>query len=156
MDERADGAAAGPERAAMARVRHDLLTPLNGVIGYAGILREDAADLGLHDMLPALDAILRDARETVAILSRVVRADGGTDADAVVAEVRDRCRVPALRIRDGARALLEAPRPGGAETMESDLRRVRDSADDLLRLIDGMRDAYDRQAGAAPHLPDPT
>jgi signal transduction histidine kinase len=148
VTERFEEAGGGADRAAMARVRHDLLTPLNGVVGYAGILREDALDCGLPELVPELDAILRDARDTVAVLSGVVRSDGGADVEGVAAEVRARCHAAVTRVVRAAESLLPRVGPPAPDTMAADLRRVRDSAATLLQLIDGMREAYARESGA--------
>ncbi len=46
-------------------IRHELMTPLNQIIGYSEMLKEDAQDQGLEEMVADLDKVHQAARELV-------------------------------------------------------------------------------------------
>ncbi len=52
----------------LARLRHDLRTPLNQIIGYSEMLQEDAAEKGQKEMLPDLGKIHDAAKNLLAII----------------------------------------------------------------------------------------
>ena len=119
-------------RAAVARVRHDLLTPLGGVIGYAAILLEDAAELGRPAMLPALGEIHDGARELSSAVSETLRLpeEPGTarpEPEAMFAALAARCSEPARGLLERSRGLLRAATPED-EVLVPDLRHVAESA----------------------------
>jgi signal transduction histidine kinase len=62
------------------RLRHDLLTPINAVIGYSEMLLEDAAAQGAEDFIPDLQKIHAAAQRFLTLISDVValsRVRGG-------------------------------------------------------------------------------
>src|SRR3954463_8502371 len=74
---------------AIAKFRHDLLTPVNHIIGYCEILIEDAEGSGQEAMLAGLQSILHRGRQ---LLEDIEHALPGA-ANASVADL------PALRRR---------------------------------------------------------
>jgi signal transduction histidine kinase len=128
--------APAPAPSAAARARHDLLTPLNGVIGYAGIVLEDAAELGLDELRAPLREIAGGARE----LTECIRAtlSGETDAlrlPVLLAEVHARCAEPARRLAVSAEALRERAGSGPAAALLPDLGHLAGSVDALCRAL---------------------
>jgi len=112
-----------------ARLRHDLLTPLNGVIGYAGIVLEDAADLGHGELLERLE----DVRSGARALADAVRAalDGRMDAPALqtaVGRLRGECEGPARGLAVAVRALRTGLGEEDAAALGEDLDRIAVSA----------------------------
>jgi signal transduction histidine kinase len=112
-----------------ARLRHDLLTPLNGVIGYAGILLEDAADLGRDEMLERLE----DVRSGARALADAVRTglDGRMDDGAMVAALdglREQCGGPARGLAVAVRALRTGLGEEDAAALGPDLDHLATSA----------------------------
>ena len=81
------------------RLRHDLLTPVNAVIGYSEMLLEDVADQGAEDAIPDLQKIHAAAQRFLTLISDVValsriRAgamslDMMTDSDAASEMIQD-------------------------------------------------------------------
>lgn len=57
VDEIMDRLPAGAGRAELAQARHDLLTPVTHVMGYCGLLQEEAEDAGHAALAPELDRI---------------------------------------------------------------------------------------------------
>ncbi|HET7746611.1 MAG TPA: adenylate/guanylate cyclase domain-containing protein [Vicinamibacteria bacterium] len=66
----------GRDRAASARpegarLRHDLRTPVNQIVGYAEMLEEEAGDRGLRDLVPDLKRIQAAARALLPLIDRI-------------------------------------------------------------------------------------
>jgi signal transduction histidine kinase len=57
----------GKENTVLAKLRHDLRTPINHIIGYSELLREDLADQGVS-RLSDLDKIQTAARQVLDII----------------------------------------------------------------------------------------
>jgi hypothetical protein len=134
---------------AIASFRHELLTPVNHIIGYCEILIEDAEGTGQEGVLAGLDSILRQGRQ---LLEDIERSLPGA-ADRVPGEVN----LPALRSRllaplgqileacDGMRWGPDAPALAG---FVADLEKVRAAASSLIGLA-GRIPGGDREARAA-------
>jgi len=56
----------------LAAMSHELRTPLNAVIGYGELLREEAEERGLRDLLPDLDRISGAARHLLELVNDVL------------------------------------------------------------------------------------
>jgi signal transduction histidine kinase len=52
----------------VAHLRHELLTPINHILGFTEIQIEEAAETGLHDYVPALKEINTRGRTLLAII----------------------------------------------------------------------------------------
>ncbi|HUQ15932.1 MAG TPA: response regulator [Gemmatimonadales bacterium] len=129
-----------------ARLRHDLRTPVNHILGYGEMLLEDAEATGRAGRAASLARILNLAREMIVVI----------DGPATVRQLGDSLRAPASRtiaelerLRDSGTSL------GAAEA--ADLRRIADAAGLLLRFADegavvfgGDRAASEVAAGGNP------
>src|ERR671910_270950 len=82
--ESAPAAAGGTGRPDGARLRHDLRTPVNQIVGYAEMLEEEAEDRGLGDLVPDLKKIQAAARSLLPLIERIPdllpARDGGPEA----------------------------------------------------------------------------
>src|SRR5690606_15692147 len=56
------------------RIRHDLRTPLNHVLGYGEMLAQEAADEGRDDLQGDLEGVVRAGREILERLDEVLAA----------------------------------------------------------------------------------
>ncbi len=56
----------------LANMSHELRTPLNAIIGYSEILQEDAADLGLEDIVPDLEKIRAAGKHLLSLISDIL------------------------------------------------------------------------------------
>jgi len=56
----------------LANMSHELRTPLNAIIGYSEILKEDAADNGLDDLLPDIERIEAAGRHLLGIINDIL------------------------------------------------------------------------------------
>ncbi len=106
----------------LAKLRHDLRTPLNHIIGYTEMLLEDAADAALASRRARLQETLRAAREALDVIN-------GTDD---VAKLHEALREPQGRIVAAITALLPGSddRQGGSFT--ADLRKILGAAERLV------------------------
>jgi adenylate cyclase len=124
------------ERAALGHVRHELRTPVNGIIGYAEMLLEDAGD-------PAIEEDLRRIRGAgAALLARIEevlaagapRVDGaGPELEALAARVHAELRTPINTVVGYAEMLIETCREQSREELVPDLERILAAAKRLLQ-----------------------
>lgn len=89
-----------PVPARVAKARHDLRNPLGEIIGFAEILREEAADLGHQQLQPAFVAICADANSLLKQLNETLELENLRRQPATVAALCS--AIPAY----GARATL--------------------------------------------------
>ncbi|MDM8523525.1 SpoIIE family protein phosphatase [Desulfococcaceae bacterium HSG8] len=62
-----------PQAEILAKMRHDLRTPLNAVIGYSEMLSEDAEELaGYEDFVSDISKVLLAGRESLAIVNNIL------------------------------------------------------------------------------------
>lgn len=123
--------------AAVGRVRHDLLTPLNAVAGFLAIVGEDVAALGRDDLVAAVRRMRADAAGIIADIQSLAQPGEGFDVDAMAAALRSRCVAPARAIRRGV-AEIAAVAAGGPPTLACDLRQVENGAAALLALLEEL------------------
>ncbi len=130
-------AAMDPERvrqATLGHVRHELRTPINGIIGYSEMLMEDVDQPGLvedlqriresgHRLLDRVDALLRPERLPPGALD---------DLGAFAAQVEVDLRTPINAVVGYAEMLIEDCDEPGREHLRPDLQRILDAARRLL------------------------
>lgn len=134
--------AAGPPdpadlHAAVGRVRHDLLTPLNAVAGFLAIVGEDVAALERDDLVAAVRRMRADAAGIIAAIQSLAQPGDDFDVDAATAALRAHCVAPARAIRRGV-AEIGAVAAGGPPTLPGDLRQVENGAAALLALLEEL------------------
>ena len=60
------------QRAFLANLRHELRTPINGIIGYSEMLLEDADTKGYEECIPDLQKVLTGGRELLALVNEIL------------------------------------------------------------------------------------
>jgi signal transduction histidine kinase len=123
--------------AAIGRVRHDLLTPLNAVSGFLAIVGEDVAAMGRADLAARVRELRADAAGIIAAIQALAQPGEGVDADAVAAALRARCEAPARGIARGV-AEIGAAAAGGPATLPGDLRQVENGTAALLAMLEEL------------------
>jgi adenylate cyclase len=138
-----DGPMPDPERvraAAMGHMRHELRTPINGIIGYSEMLLEDvdedalAADLSRireagRRLLDRVDEVLRPDR---------LRGDSPEDIEAFAEQVRVDLRTPINAVVGYAELVMETCQEEGRDALLPDLERILSSARRLLDLSEDI------------------
>lgn len=138
-----DPAAPDPARvraAALGHVRHELRTPINGIIGYSEMLMEDVDDPALsadlerirqagHRLLERVDALLGANRSETDVLE---------DTQAFGDEVRLDLRTPVSAVVGYAEMLRESFEEAGRDDLLEDVDRVLRSARRLLELSEDI------------------
>ena len=126
--------------ATLGHVRHELRTPINGIIGYAEMLLEDVED----DAITAdLERIRTAGRQLLGRVDGVLRPEGlsGTtpeDLEAFAETVRMDLRTPVSSVVGYAELLMETCEEEGRDALLPDLERILSSARRLLELSDDI------------------
>jgi CheY-like chemotaxis protein len=118
-----------------ARLRHDLRTPVNHILGYGEMLLEDAEATGRAGRAASLARILDLARQMIVVI----------DAPATVGQLGDSLQAPASRTIAELERLRDAGTSLGA-VEAADLRRIADAAGLLLRFADRGAVVFDPTA----------
>jgi signal transduction histidine kinase len=121
-------------RATLGHVRHELRTPINGIIGYAEMLLEDVEE---EAFTQDLERILAGGRTLLGLVDQVLGngAAGGAldrDLESYAEEIRVGLRTPVTSVVGYAEMLLETAREDGRDELIPDLERIRTSAHRLL------------------------
>jgi signal transduction histidine kinase len=144
------------QRAFLANLRHELRTPINGIIGYSEMLLEDADAKGYEEFIPDLQKILKGGRELLALVNDILdptrsdTAQAGHDIDAYGAHLRHALRTPLNAVVGFTEMLLERVEEKGDGEFISDLRRIYSSAQRFLSLINDVVNVARVQAGERP------
>jgi len=119
------------------RLRHELRTPVNHILGYAELLIEEAGDLGREDRVAALEEVRAAGRRALDLVDRIAAAGGAAGSELATRLLADLAGIA------GACDLLA----GGAdpEGFLADLARIRTACDRLASRI-----ADFRRSGPAP------
>jgi CheY-like chemotaxis protein len=125
--------------ATLGHVRHELRTPINGIIGYAEMLLEDVDD---EAIVADLERIRAAGRQLLDRVDTVLRPEGlaGTspeDLEAFAEAVRVDLRTPINTVVGYAELLLETCEEEGRDPLVPDLERILTSA---RRLLDRSED----------------
>ena len=131
----------------VSRLRHDLRTPVNHIVGYCELLLEDAAETGDASKVGALREAIATAREVLGMIEGALPSSGAGVSQADVVALRERMRAPHDRILRAMDTLH--PAEGRAPTAEfsADVAKVRRATGQLL--------AVDRASAAHAAAADP-
>jgi len=138
--------AAPPVPSPAARLRHDLRTPVNHLLGYGEMLMEEAEAAGRADRVAGLARIRDTARELIGLIDV---------APATLDRLGDALHDLASRVLGELERLRQAGPPAGPGEA-ADFQRMADAAGLLLRFADGgtaIFDASPADAGDAPASP---
>lgn len=129
-------------QAALAHVRHELRTPINGILGYGEMVLEEADDPEIaRDTERILDAgrrLLSMVDEVVDPASAGVNLDDGGALEAFGARIRADLRTPVNAVIGYSEMLLEAAEEKARDDLAGDLERIRDAANRLLALSEDI------------------
>ena len=144
------------QRAFLANLRHELRTPINGIIGYSEMLLEDADTKGYGEFVSDLRKVLQGGRELLALVNDILdptksdTAQADHDIDAWGAHLRHALRTPLNTVVGFTEMLLERVEARGDGDFISDLRKIDSSAKRFLSLINDVVNFSRVQAGERP------
>lgn len=121
-------------RAQLAKLRHDLRTPINAILGYSEMLIEDAQDRGDETSLADLQKIHAAGSELLTRVNDVLANDKITagdwegDVETVAANLHYELRTPTDAVIGYSELLLEDARERGLDEMTADLEKIRSAA----------------------------
>lgn len=124
---------AAPFPSPTARLRHDLRTPVNHLLGYGEMLMEDAEAAGRADRVAGFTRIRDTARELIGLIDA---------APPALDRLGDALRYLASRVLGELERLRQAGPPAGPGEA-ADLQRMADAAGLLLRFADDGAAAFD-------------
>lgn len=70
----------------LSRVRHDLHTPLNQIIGYSEILLEEAKDQGADNLVPDLERVWQAGQQLLELVGELLVAEKLLAAEGVISD----------------------------------------------------------------------
>lgn len=122
----------------MARIRHDLRTPAAHIQGYAEMLQEEAADLGLANWLPDLQRIQTSGCRLVELIRIELAPERVVDGNIDLRRLHADLRTPLNHALGYTELLLEQAGVEPASRLAADLEKVRTAAQIFLRLLDQL------------------
>ena len=141
-DDRAEPVSAEPARNGwLSRLRHDLRTPLNGVIGYSEMLLEDAVEELPGRFSDELRGVLEGGKQLLATLAELLPPASSVAGDLAEPEqvgrrLQQSLRPPMATVR-GRVSWLEAEAGSlGRPEMLADLAKIRLALERLERMVD--------------------
>jgi DNA-binding response OmpR family regulator len=124
----------------LAHFRHELRTPVNHIIGYSEMLRDEAEDLALSDFLPDLQQIRDGGGQLLGVIENLlnpspVAAEADLlDFSALEAQLRRMLDDPLNQIVSCSRRLQEKAMSLGKASLTGDLRKIELAARQMLAL----------------------
>lgn len=132
-------------RALLATIRHELRTPINGILGYSEMLLEDEEETGAaeSDLAPDLRRIHDAGAQLLVLVNEVLDparlGDGkDLDMDSFVATLRRNLRTPITTIIGYSELLVEDATAAERGDIVPDLEKIRGAALRFHELIDDV------------------
>jgi CheY-like chemotaxis protein len=135
----------------LSHFRHELRTPVNHIIGYSEMLREEAEDLGLSDFIRDLQQMREGGDQLLSVIEDLLNPSPMAaevdliDFPALEAQLRRTLDDPVNQIVRCSRRLQEKATGLGKASLADDLRKIESAARQMLALA---------QAGVAESGPD--
>lgn len=131
------------EQALLAHLRHEIRSPINAILGFGEMLKEDAQESGHEATVADLQIICTAGKELLALvddlLSPAKIADRERiDWDAMGVRIRHAMRTPIDTILGYCELLAEDTATAPSETFAADLARIDQATRRLLTLIEDL------------------
>ena len=137
----AQGSAPSP-KSSFAVVRHEILTPINHIIGYSEMLLEDSAQPGFSSAHQNLTRIRETARELTRLVDTVLSPRAAKRAEKALQELRHEIAAPVHSILQTVGAITSDEASGLAA---ADVMAIGRAAAELLAFAQGKRKRAVRQ-----------
>lgn len=123
----------------LSHFRHELRTPVNHIIGYSEMLREEAEDLDLSDFIPDLQQIREGGGRLLNVIEELLNPSSTAEVDlldfsALEAQLRRTLDDPLNEIINCSRRLQEKAMGLGKASLTGDLRKIELAARQMLAL----------------------
>lgn len=140
------------KKAFLAHMRHELRTPINGIIGYSELLIEDAEDGGWDDLVVNLGNIRAAGRELLSLVNSLLEAakiDAQADIDVneMGRTMQHALRTPITTVTGYGELLIEEAEDHNWSPMIPDLRRITASAGRLTEVLGEIIEFSQTQGG---------
>ncbi len=112
-------------------LRHNLRTPINHILGYSEMMMEDAEDRGADGLLAELRKIHDAGKYSLTLINAALTPVHDQVTEAELGALHEQLGAPVRTILDGTGAL-------GADSETADVIRIRDAAERLLALSEGV------------------
>jgi CheY-like chemotaxis protein len=120
-------------KATLAHLRHELRTPINGIVGYAEMLMEDVEDEGFTADLKRIQA---GGQKLLGLINEVladeVAGNQAGDLEALAKKIEVDLRTPITSVVGYAEMLLESAQEEGQDDLVPDLEKILSAARRLL------------------------
>jgi adenylate cyclase len=148
------------KRAAIGHVRHELKTPINGILGYSEMILEDLNPEDRADLGEDLEKIRGAGRQLVRLIDQILNPakiddSVGIDLESYSEQIRVDLRNPINAVIGYAELLIETVEDSDRAHIVADLERIRVAARELLyRSTDvvAVATAHDPSLSAASPL----
>ena len=143
------------KRELLARMRHDLSTPINHIIGYSEMLQEEAEDKGQSSFIPDLQRIHAAGQQLLALLNEFLFATRMETSKLTISRSRLRHDLlsPLNAIIGYSEMLQEEAQEQSQECFIPDLQKMCSAAYELLALMNDSLTSLEPETGRkAPEL----
>jgi adenylate cyclase len=128
------------KKAALGQMRHELRTPINGILGYTEMVLEEADGA---PFVPDLTRIQEAGRRLLALVDEILSPDalesgGSGDLEKVGDRIRADLRTPVNAVIGYSEMVMEAAEEEGRSDLIPDLERVRSAGRRLLELSEDI------------------
>ncbi len=119
-----------PDEALLTRLRHELRTPINAIIGYAEMIMDETEEDRHEDLVPDLTRIIDEGQALLALVNRALYS---TDRSVVVTPqaqsifdgpLRHEFEVATIAILNACEWLQRVAAKTGNESLDADLRKI--------------------------------
>lgn len=128
-------------RAQLSKLRHDLRTPINAILGYSEILMEDAQDRADTAILPDLEKIHAAGKELLARVNdvldneKIAAGEWDGDIETLASNLHYQLRTPTDAVIGYSELLLEDARERGQTDTIADLEKIHTAAQRFVQTI---------------------
>lgn len=132
----------------LARMRHDLRTPMNAIIGYGELLVEEAEDRRLQALMPDLATVAAEGREILALINdrlAIARLEAAEPLNiaAIGADLQAAMAPRCMALDDAIARLAENTRAEATAPLAQDVTRLAEASARLRVLAAQLADAPD-------------
>ena len=131
------------KKAYLSRIRHDLRTPINAILGYSELILEDCEELKLNDFSSDLTKINSCGREILEIINNILdhdkieKIDLNLNPNKYAEEIKFKLRGPITTILGYTEILIEQSEEEHLDFLE-DLQKIKISSNSLLEKLNKL------------------